>query len=111
MDTCVGLLHRATEFLSEHRYVSHIAGYLSRTDYVAHIQLESMLVHICTRFTSHSRLSGSLLLHLSLLANHLLNVTCSLGDMGCISFILWGFEDREQIFCLLEVLLGSRMHT
>jgi NADH:ubiquinone oxidoreductase subunit D len=111
LDTCVGLLHRSTEYLCEHRYTTHIAGYLSRTDYVAHVQLETMAIHIATRFTSANRSMSSLMLHLSLLANHLLNVCCSLGDLGCISFILWGFEDRENIFMLLEHLLGARIHT
>lgn len=88
LDTCVGLLHRSTEYLCEHRYTTHIAGYLSRTDYVAHVQLETMAIHIATRFTSANRSVSSIMLHLSLLANHLLNVCCSLGDLGCISFIL-----------------------
>lgn len=79
LNTCVGLLHR---------YTTHIAGYLSRTDYVAHVQLETMAIHIATRFTSSNRSMSSIMLHLSLLANHLLNVCCSLGDLGCISFIL-----------------------
>ena len=88
LDTCVGLLHRSTEYLCEHRYTTHIAGYLSRTDYVAHVQLETMAIHIATRFTSSNRSMSSIMLHLSLLANHMLNVCCSLGDLGCVSFIL-----------------------
>ena len=88
IDVLVGLLHRASEFLMEHRYLNHIAGYLSRTDYVAHINLESMIVHVCSRFSSHDRLSGSFLTNLCILANHILNVACSIGDLGCISYIL-----------------------
>lgn len=70
-----------------------------------------MAIHIATRFTSSNRSMSSIMLHLSLLANHLLNVCCSLGDLGCVSFILWGFEDRENIFMLLEHLIGARIHT
>ena len=58
---------------------------------------------------SNRRLVGNILLHLSLLANHILNITCSLGDLGCISFILWGFEDRELVFISLDLIFGARI--
>lgn len=50
------------------------------------------------------------ILNLGFLANNLLNVCCGLGDLGCISFILWGFEDRECIFEMCEIFVGARMH-
>lgn len=111
IDTQLGLLHRSTELLCEHRYSSHMSGYLSRTDYVAHLMLESMTVTLGTRHRSSSRDMNSLLGHLTWLANHVLNITCSLGDLGCISLILWGFEDRESIFTELDSSLGTRLHT
>jgi NADH-quinone oxidoreductase subunit D len=110
LDLVVGLLHRATEFISEHRMISHVPGYLSRTDYVAHLQLESLVSHICPRLASNDRSHLGLLHHLCLLANHTLNICCSVGDLGCLSFILWGFEDRECIFRLLERVSGARLH-
>jgi NADH-quinone oxidoreductase subunit D len=110
VDSLVGLLHRSTELLAEHRLTSHISGYLSRTDYVAHMQLESMSLLLGTRFRSSSRDTISTFAHLTWLANHLLNITCSLGDLGCISYILWGFEDRESIFTELEANYGARLH-
>ena len=39
-----------------------------------------------------------------------MNVCCGLGDLGCISFILWGFEDRECILEFCEIIVGARMH-
>jgi NADH-quinone oxidoreductase subunit D len=111
LDICVGLLHRSTEMLTEHRHAGQISGLLSRTDYVAHIQLESLSLYLCVRYGSSDRSSSVILLHLSLLANHLLNVACSIGDLGCVSLILWSFEDRDNIFSLLDGVVGARLHS
>lgn len=92
------------------RNCSVISGYMARTDYVNHIQLELITVNITARYTGLIRLQLSVLSHISIMANHILNVTCSIGDLGCISFILWGFEDREFVYTVVEMLLGSRMH-
>lgn len=109
LDSLVGLLHRSTEWLLEHRTYNQVGGYLSRTDYVAHITLESMAVLL-----SHRAANTSEHLHLmSLLtwvANHLLNLSCGLADLGCVSSILWAFDDREQIYDLLETAYGARLH-
>lgn len=47
---------------------------------------------------------------ITLLLNHGLNCGCLLGDTGCVSTILWTFEDREQGLLLYVDLFGSRMH-
>ena len=109
-ETYVGLLHRSTEHLAESRFSQHIPGYLSRLDYVAHIQLELQIMHVLPRSPGTSRSSTPLLHHSALLANHTLNCSCSLADLGGLSWILWGFEDRESIFSILEASTGARMH-
>lgn len=43
-------------------------------------------------------------------SNHLLNLCCGLADLGCISAVLWGFEDREIVFDSLEAVYGARLH-
>ena len=68
--------------------------------------------HNCINFKSISNsiniLNAAILF--KFLANTLLNVCCGLGDLGCISFILWGFKDRECIFEFCEIIVGARMH-
>jgi NADH:ubiquinone oxidoreductase subunit D len=79
-------------------------------DYVNHIQFEFLLLAVIARYSGMLRSNISVLSYLSVLTNHILNVTCSLGDLGCISFILWGFEDREILFALVDIITSTRMH-
>jgi NADH:ubiquinone oxidoreductase subunit D len=92
------------------RLIFLVSGYLARMDYVNHIQFEILLIALIARYSGVLRSTISILSFLSVVSNHVLNVTCSLGDLGCISFILWGFEDREFIFILVDALIGTRMH-
>lgn len=110
MDSLVGLLHRSTEWLLEHRQTHQIGGYLSRTDYVCHIGLESTTVSISSRYRSTTDDNMLPLIGLTWVANHLLNLSCGLADLGCVSAILWAFEDREYIFEILEREYGARLH-
>jgi len=110
MDSLVGLLHRSTEWLLEHRQAHQIGGYLSRTDYVCHIGLESTTVSISSRYRSSTDDNMLSLIGLTWVANHLLNLSCGLADLGCVTAILWAFEDREFIFEILEREYGARLH-
>lgn len=110
MDANIGLLHRVSELLIEMRLIFVVVGYLARMDYVNHIQFEFLLLVVVARYSGILKSNISVLSYLSVLTNHVLNVTCSLGDLGCISFILWGFEDREILFALVDILTGTRMH-
>ena len=65
---------------------------------------------LVARYSGVLRSNISSKMFVSIVSNHILNVTCSLGDLGCISFILWEFEDREFILALVDMLLGTRMH-
>ena len=110
LEPLTGLLYRASEYLSQAKLLTHLSGYLSRMDYVAHLNMESMLSSLVPYHTGSSRSSSSLLSHICCLANHILNICCSIGDTGCISFILWGFDDREALFLEFERCYGARLH-
>jgi NADH:ubiquinone oxidoreductase subunit D len=110
LEPLTGLLYRASEYLSQTKLLTHLSGYLSRMDYVAHLNMESMLSSLVPYHTGSSRSSSSLLSHVCCLANHILNICCSIGDTGCISFILWGFDDREAIFLEFDRCYGARLH-
>ena len=71
---------------------------------------EATITSIFNRWSNSTSVLNVAILNLSFLANNLLNVCCGLGDLGCISFILWGFEDRECILELCEFMVGARMH-
>lgn len=104
----LGLLCRNTVHLCSWRTYEQIHGYLSRTDYVAYLQVElSWLLVSCY----HDKLITSLeSRRISIILNHSLNCGCLLGDTGCVSTILWTFEDREHMLMLYTDRFGTRMH-
>ena len=79
-------------------------------DYVSHVHYELIGYYLSSRYSSSTSWFTASVLHLSLVLNHLLNVCCGIGDLGCVTFILIGFEDRELITNVLEVSFGSRLH-
>jgi NADH:ubiquinone oxidoreductase subunit D len=34
-------------------------------------------------------------------SNHLLNMGCTSGDLGCLALCLWLFEDRELVYSIM----------
>ena len=42
--------------------------------------------------------------------NHLLNVTMMALDVGAMTPLLWGFEEREKLMEFYERVSGARMH-
>ena len=42
--------------------------------------------------------------------NHLLAVTCHALDVGAMTPLLWGFEEREKLMEFYERVSGARMH-
>ena len=57
-------------------------------------------------YTPHLNLLGLNVL----VANYLLNLSCTLADVGMVSAILWSFEIREVLAEQLETVFGSRLH-
>src|SRR3546814_4008432 len=47
---------------------------------------------------------------LSRILNHLLNATTFALDVGAMTPLLWGFEEREKLMEFYERVSGSRMH-
>jgi len=111
----LGLLHRGTEKLMEMRHVTTNIGYMDRLDYVsmlsnecAYIEcVETLLeVEVCYAHQLHRQL----IVEVSRVENHLLNVACHAGDLGCLLALLWLFEDRESLYDILGNATGARMH-
>jgi len=36
--------------------------------------------------------------------------SCSVFDMGCVSPLLWAFEERDKILTFFDFVCGCRMH-
>jgi NADH-quinone oxidoreductase subunit D len=115
VDPHIGLLHRGTEKLIEHKTYMQAVPYFDRLDYVAPMNQEHAFA-----------LAGEKLLGISVppraqyirvlyseigrLLNHLLNVTTQAMDVGALTPPLWGFEEREKLMVFYERASGSRMH-
>jgi NADH dehydrogenase (ubiquinone) Fe-S protein 2 len=52
----------------------------------------------------------TMFLEITRILNHLLAVTCHAMDVGALTPMLWGFEEREKLMEFYERVSGARMH-
>ncbi|HVP84177.1 MAG TPA: NADH-quinone oxidoreductase subunit D [Rhizomicrobium sp.] len=115
IDAHIGLLHRGTEKLIEHKTYLQAIGYFDRLDYVAPMNQEHAFCLAMERLLglevpkrgSYIRVLYS---EIGRLLNHLLQVTTQAMDVGALTPPLWGFEEREKLMVFYERASGSRMH-
>ncbi|GAB4119372.1 MAG: NADH-quinone oxidoreductase subunit D [Rhodothalassiaceae bacterium] len=114
-DPHIGLLHRGTEKLIEHKTYLQAIGYFDRLDYAAPMNQEHAFVLAIEKALGlEVPLRGQyirvLYAELTRIMNHILNLTTHAMDVGALTPILWGFEDRETLMEFYERASGSRMH-
>jgi len=116
VDSHIGLLHRGTEKLIEYKTYLQALPYFDRLDYVAPMNqehawclaIEKMLGLEVPRRASFIRVLYS---EIGRLMNHILNITTQAMDVGALTPITWGFEEREKLCVFYERACGSRMHS
>nr|ATQ37475.1 NADH dehydrogenase subunit 7 [Diplonema sp. ATCC 50224] len=111
----VGLLHRATEYLLEDRSVWNNVAYMDRLDYVSMLCMEYCFVACCEAMLTIRVTTASSILRIvgaeqARVQNHLLNIACHAGDIGCVTALLYLFEDRELLYDCMSMWTGARMH-
>nr|ATQ37461.1 NADH dehydrogenase subunit 7 [Diplonema ambulator] len=111
----LGLLHRGTERLMELRTAEQSVAYMDRLDYVSmianelcYVQCYERLLHIATGY--RHAIARVMLVESTRIQNHLLNIACHAGDVGCLVALLWLFEDREALYDVVSTWCGARMH-
>jgi NADH-quinone oxidoreductase subunit D len=115
IDPHIGLLHRGTEKLIEHKTYLQAIGYFDRLDYVCPMNQEHAFCLAIERLIgldvpprgSYIRV---LYCEIGRILNHLLQVTTQAMDCGALTPPLWGFEEREKLMVFYERASGSRMH-
>jgi NADH-quinone oxidoreductase subunit D len=107
VDPHIGLLHRGTEKLIEHKTYLQAIGYFDRLDYVAPMNQEHAF---CLAVEKLLEIGVPKRAQLIRLLSHLLNVTTQAMDVGALTPPLWGFEEREKLMVFYERASGSRMH-
>ena len=115
VDPHIGLLHRGTEKLIEHKTYLQAIGYFDRLDYVAPMNQEHAFCLAIERLTGlevprRGQFVRVLYCEIGRILNHLLQVTTQALDVGALTPPLWGFEEREKLMVFYERASGSRMH-
>jgi NADH-quinone oxidoreductase subunit D len=115
VDPHIGLLHRGTEKLIEHKTYLQAIPYFDRLDYVAPMNQEHAFCLAAERLLGlevpkRGQLIRVLYCEIGRLLSHLLNVTTQAMDVGALTPPLWGFEEREKLMVFYERASGSRMH-
>ena len=114
-DPHIGLLHRGTEKLIEHKTYLQAVPYFDRLDYVSPmcqehayaLAVEKLLDIEVPKRGQYVRVLFS---ELSRILNHILNITTFALDVGAMTPLLWGFEEREFLMEFYERASGARLH-
>lgn len=114
-DPHIGLLHRGTEKLIEHKTYLQAVPYFDRLDYVAPMNQEHAFALATERLLGlevprRGQFVRVLYSEIGRLLNHLLNVTTHALDVGATTPALWCFEEREKLMEFYERVSGARMH-
>jgi len=114
-DPHIGLLHRGTEKLIEYKTYLQAVPYFDRLDYVSPmcqehafaLAVEKLLGIEAPLRAQHIRV---LFAEITRILNHLLNITTFALDVGAMTPLLWGFEEREKLMEFYERVSGARLH-
>jgi NADH-quinone oxidoreductase subunit D len=115
VDPHIGFLHRGTEKLIEHKTYLQALPYFDRLDYVAPMNQEHAFCLATEKLLGvavpkRGQLIRVLYCEIGRLLSHILNVTTQAMDVGALTPILWGFEEREKLMVFYERASGARMH-
>ncbi len=114
-DPHIGLLHRGTEKLIEHKTYLQAVPYFDRLDYVAPMNQEhafALAVEKLLGIEAPPRAQYIRVLYSEIgrILNHLLNISTYALDVGAMTPFLWLFEEREVLMEFYERVSGARMH-
>lgn len=114
-DPHIGLLHRGTEKLIEHKSYLQALPYFDRLDYVSAMGQEHCFSLAVEKLLNcEVPLRGQyirVLFHeITRVLNHLLQVSANALDIGAMTPFLWMFEEREKLMEFYERVSGARLH-
>ena len=114
-DPHIGLLHRGTEKLIEHKTYLQAIPYFDRLDYVAPMNQEHAFCLAVERLAGidvplRASYIRVLFCEIGRVLNHLMNVCTFALDVGATTPLLWGFEERDKLMEFYERACGARLH-
>ncbi len=115
IDPHIGLLHRGTEKLIEHKTYLQSVPYFDRLDYVSPMNQEHAFALAVERMLGievpkRGQYIRMLYCEIGRILNHLMNVCTQALDVGALTPITWGFEEREKLMIFYERACGARLH-
>ena len=115
VDPHIGLLHRGTEKLIEQKTYLQAVPYFDRLDYVSPMNQEHAFALATEKLLGcevpeRGQYIRVLYSEIGRILNHLLNITTHAMDVGAMTPVLWGFEEREKLMVFYERVSGARLH-
>jgi NADH-quinone oxidoreductase subunit D len=114
-DPHIGLLHRATEKLAEHKTFLQSVPYMDRLDYVSMMCNEHAYVLAIEKLLGievpeRAKYIRTLFDEVTRILNHLLWLGAHGLDIGAMTVFLYCFREREDLMDAYEAVSGARMH-
>jgi NADH-quinone oxidoreductase subunit D len=114
-DPHIGLLHRGTEKLIEHKNYVQAVSYFDRLDYISPQNQEhafSLAVEklLGLEVPLRGQYLRVLFAEIGRIMNHIFTVCAYAMDTGAMTPMLWMFEEREKLMEYCERASGARLH-
>ena len=114
-DPHIGLLHRATEKLAEHKTFLQSLPYMDRLDYVSMMCNEHAYVLAIEKLAGievplRAQYIRVMFDEITRILNHLLWLGAHGLDIGAMTVFLYCFREREDLMDCYEAVSGARMH-
>lgn len=111
----IGYLHSGFEKLGEHHNYNQYVCTISRMDYISPIANDICWHHaVETLFgidlTPRCKVLRTIMAELGRIQNHLLCVGAAALDLGAFTGFLYGFNERENIYDIVDYISGQRFH-
>jgi len=114
-DPHIGLLHRGTEKLAEHKTYIQNLPYMDRLDYVSMMCNEHAYVLAIEKLMGievplRAKYIRVMFSEITRILNHLLGIGAHALDIGAMAVFLYTFREREDLLDCYEAVSGARMH-
>jgi NADH-quinone oxidoreductase subunit D len=114
-DPHIGLLHRATEKLAEHKTFLQSVPYMDRLDYVSMMANEHAYVLAIEKLLGievpiRAQYIRVMFDEITRILNHLLWLGAHGLDIGAMTVFLYCFREREDLMDCYEAVSGARLH-
>ncbi|MEY3672978.1 MAG: dehydrogenase chain [Pseudomonadota bacterium] len=112
-DPHIGLLHRGTEKLAEHRTFLQALPYMDRLDYVSMMCNEHAYVMAIEKMMGvqvplRAQYIRVMFDEITRLLNHLMSLGSHALDVGAMAVFLYAFREREDLMDCYEAVSGAR---